>query len=78
MKKQLYVLVALLITATMVLTACGAPAKTAVPATAAPATEAPATGPVLIRWSIGIGTGADPAQVTIENEVAAGLQCVPG
>jgi multiple sugar transport system substrate-binding protein len=25
----------------------------------------------MIRWSIGIGTGADPAQVTIENEVAA-------
>jgi multiple sugar transport system substrate-binding protein len=82
MKKQLYVLVALLVAATMVLTACGAtptaapaPATaapaTAAPATAAPATEAPAGGPVLIRWSIGIGTGADPAQVTIENEVAA-------
>jgi multiple sugar transport system substrate-binding protein len=80
MKKQLYVLVALLIAATMILTACGTPATavppapaTAAPATAAPApaTEAPATGPVLIRWSIGIGTGADPGQVTIENEVAA-------
>jgi|WetSurMetagenome_2_1015567.scaffolds.fasta_scaffold26334_2 multiple sugar transport system substrate-binding protein len=70
MKKQLYVLVALLVAATMILTSCGAPkpAATAAPvATAAPA----ATGPVLIRWSIGIGTGADPAQVTIENEVAA-------
>ena len=69
MKKQLYVLVALLVAATMVLTACGtaAPATTAPVATAAPA----ATGPVLIRWSIGVGTGADPAQVTIENEVAA-------
>jgi multiple sugar transport system substrate-binding protein len=83
MKKQLYVLVALLVATTMILAACGAtptaaPATAApvtaapvVPATAAPATEAPATGPVLIRWSIGIGTGADPAQVTIENEVAA-------
>jgi multiple sugar transport system substrate-binding protein len=84
MKKQLYVLVALLVAASMVLAACGAtptaapatvaPATaapaTAAPATEAPATEAPATGPVLIRWSIGIGTGADPAQVTIENEVA--------
>ena len=69
MKKQLYILVALLVAATMVLTACGtaAPATTAPVATAAPA----ATGPVLIRWSIGVGTGADPAQVTIENEVAA-------
>jgi len=81
MKKQLYVLVAILIAATMILTACGtaattaapAPATaapaTAAPATAAPATEAPATGPVLIRWSIGVGTGADPAQVTVENSV---------
>ncbi|MGD0751660.1 MAG: ABC transporter substrate-binding protein [Anaerolineales bacterium] len=43
MKKQLYVLVALLVTATMVLTACGAAATTAAPATAAPATAAPAT-----------------------------------
>jgi multiple sugar transport system substrate-binding protein len=69
MKKQLYVLVALLVAATMVLTACGtaATATTAPVATAAPA----ATGPVLIRWSIGIGTGADPAQVTVENDVAA-------
>jgi len=49
MKKQLYVLVALLVAATMILTSCGAPkpAATAAPvATAAPA----ATGPVLIRW----------------------------
>ena len=62
MKKQLYVLVALLVAATMVLTACGTAtvAPTAAAATAAPA----ATGPVLIRWSIGVGTGADPAQVT--------------
>jgi multiple sugar transport system substrate-binding protein len=88
MKKQLYVLVALVIAATMVLTACGAAATTAAPATAAPATAAPATaapatmapaptatqppapaGKVLIRWTIGIGTGADPAQVPVENSV---------
>jgi multiple sugar transport system substrate-binding protein len=73
MKKQLYVLVALLAVFAMVLTACGnaATPTTAPVATAAPATAVPEpTGPVLIRWSIGIGTGADPAQVTIENEVA--------
>jgi len=81
MKKQLYVLVAVLVAATMLLAGCGPAATTAAPATAAPATaapateaptatEAPAAGPVLIRWSIGIGTGADPAQVTIENDVA--------
>jgi len=75
MKKQLFVLVALVLAATMILAACGTPAPAATTAattapTAAPATEAPANGPVLIRWSIGIGTGADPAQVTIENAVA--------
>jgi len=45
MKKQLYILVALVITATMLLTACGAAATTAAPATQAPApaTAAPAT-----------------------------------
>ena len=42
MKKQLYILVALLVTASMVLAACGA-TQTAAPATAAPVTAAPAT-----------------------------------
>ena len=43
MKKQLYVLAALLVAASMVLAACGAATPTAAPATAAPATAAPAT-----------------------------------
>lgn len=47
--------------------ATAAPA-TAAPATAAPATQAPA-GKILIRWSIGVGTGTDPSQVPIENSV---------
>ncbi|HEX9332897.1 MAG TPA: hypothetical protein VF896_13480, partial [Anaerolineales bacterium] len=42
-----------------------APAATVAPTVAAPA------GKVLIRWSIGAGTGADPAQIPIENEVVA-------
>jgi multiple sugar transport system substrate-binding protein len=62
--------------------ATAAPA-TAAPATAAPATAAPATaaptatqppvpaGKILIRWSIGIGTGSDPVQIPIENAVVA-------
>ena len=43
MKKQMYVIVALIMAATMLLTACGPAATTAAPATAAPATAAPAT-----------------------------------
>jgi len=82
MKKQLFVLAAIVLVASMVLAAC-TPATTVAPATQPPVkpTDAPvvptATQPVvvepgvkLIRWSIGVGTGADPAQVTIENEVA--------
>jgi multiple sugar transport system substrate-binding protein len=84
MKKQLFVLAAIVMAASMLLAACGpaattqapataAPATaapaTAAPATAAPATAAPVTSAVQIRWFIGIGTGADPAQVTIEQQV---------
>jgi multiple sugar transport system substrate-binding protein len=88
MKKQLYVLVAILVAATMILTACGTAATTVAPATVAPATVAPATvapataapvptataapvpsGKVLIRWTIGLGTGSDPVQVPVENSV---------
>ena len=72
MKKQLYFLLALLVAATMILTACGPAATTAAPATAAPATAAPVpAGKVLIRWYCCVGTGDQPQQMTIENQVAA-------
>jgi multiple sugar transport system substrate-binding protein len=51
MKKQIYVLMALLLTAGMILTACGGGG---------------AAGPVQIRWFVGLGTGTDPAQVEVE------------
>jgi multiple sugar transport system substrate-binding protein len=54
MKKKLYVLAALMIVASMILSACGG--------------GAPA-GPVKIRWFVGLGTGTDPAQVTVQEEV---------
>jgi multiple sugar transport system substrate-binding protein len=83
MKKQLFVLAALVLAASMFLAACGPAATTAapvVPGTAAPATAAPATAApvtavpgcaevVQLRWFIGVGTGADPAQVNIEQQV---------
>ena len=81
MKKILYVM-SLLIIASMVLAACGAPATEApaaateapVVATEAPvvATEAPAMAEkVQIRWFVGLGTGTNPEQVAIQDEVVA-------
>lgn len=79
MKKLMYVL-SLLIVATMVLAACGAPPPTAAPpvdeepaATQAPATEPAAVSGdrVQIRWFVGLGTGTDPNQVTVQEEVVS-------
>ena len=78
MKKLLYVL-SLLIIASMVLTACGAPAEepaaTEPAAPAEPAATEPAapasTDKVQIRWFVGLGTGTNPEQVDIQNEVVA-------
>ena len=70
MKKQLYVLAALFVAASMMLASCGAPAPTAAPATAAPATAAPApAGKVLVRWFCCVGTGDNQVQVPIETAV---------
>jgi multiple sugar transport system substrate-binding protein len=79
----MYVL-SLLIIASMVLAACGAPAATEAPpatdapatdeapATEAPAEEAPSTGDrVQIRWFVGLGTGTNPEQVEVQEEVVA-------
>ena len=54
MKKRLYILAALMIVASMILSACGG---------GAPAEK------VKIRWFVGLGTGTDPAQVTVQEEV---------
>jgi len=87
MKKLLYVLSVLVIGSMLIAACAPAPtqapatqAATQAPATQA-ATEAPAAtvaptveapaGKVLIRWSIGAGTGANPEQIPIENEVVA-------
>ncbi len=77
MKKTLFVLAGVLVVASMLLAACGpqAPATEA-PATEAPATEPPATEPpaaekVQIRWFVGLGTGTNPDQVAVQEEVVA-------
>ena len=65
MKKQLYVIAALLLAATMVLTACGPAATTAAPATQAPATQAPATqAPATATMAATVAPTATAAPVT--------------
>lgn len=86
MKKLLYVL-SLLLIASMALAACGGgapapeepaePAATEAPAEEPAATEAPAEEPassgdkVQIRWFVGLGTGTNPEQVEVQEEVVA-------
>jgi multiple sugar transport system substrate-binding protein len=78
MKKFLFVLTALII-ASMVLAACGTPpapeepAEPAAPeATEAPAPVEPAPGEkTQVRWFVGLGTGTNPEQVAIQEEVVA-------
>jgi multiple sugar transport system substrate-binding protein len=55
MKKSLYVLFALLIVASMVLTACGGAAQ--------PAEK------IKVRWFVGLGTGTNAEQVAVQEEV---------
>ncbi|HKZ69105.1 MAG TPA: extracellular solute-binding protein [Anaerolineales bacterium] len=80
MRKSIFTLLSLLVVASFVLVACGTPAATtqAPAATSAPAaTEAPAptdvpvAGKVQIRWFVGLGTGTDPLQVAVQEEVVA-------
>jgi multiple sugar transport system substrate-binding protein len=107
MKKQLTVIIALLMVASMLLASCGTP-KTAepAPATSAPATSAPAadatatpetvaqatevpatpdvpptptpypvakcqSGKTCVRVFVGLGGGTSPAEITVEESVAA-------
>lgn len=70
MKKHLYVLTALIVLASMVLAACGGTATPAPGGDVGP-TQPPAEGKIQIRWFVGLGTGTDPAQVAVQEEVVA-------
>jgi len=74
MKKQLVFFVSMLAAASMLGTACGKAATSARPAaeiqTPKTLPSKPAdSSPVPIRWSVGMGDGSEPAQVSIENAV---------
>lgn len=83
MKKNLLVLLSLLVIASMMLAACATPAAEEpaaeepaateeAAATEEPAAEEPASGEkVQIRWFVGLGTGTNPEQVAIQEEVVA-------
>ena len=80
--KKLSVIAMLLVIASLILAACAPAATPAAPAEepaapaaeepAAPAAEEPAmSDKVQIRWFVGLGTGTDPAQVAVQEEVVA-------
>jgi multiple sugar transport system substrate-binding protein len=72
--KKLFYLLSVLIIASMILTACGGttPAGDTGGDTGAASSEAPAMGEkVQIRWFVGLGTGTDPNQITVQEQVVS-------
>jgi multiple sugar transport system substrate-binding protein len=65
MKKQLYLVIALVMALSMVLAACGTPVAPGTPGSD-PATAVPVTP---VRWFVGLGTGTDPGQIDLEQQV---------
>jgi len=72
MKKHLQVLLGLLVVSSLLLVACGGTpaANTAAPGEATTAPEEP-SGPVEVRWFVGLGAGAQPEQLAGQEEVVA-------
>jgi multiple sugar transport system substrate-binding protein len=73
-KNSFFLFLPVLAAASMLLTACGSAATSASPAPAIQTpttlpTKPPVSSPIQIRWSVGMGDGSDPAQVSIENDV---------
>lgn len=78
-RKPFYILLALLVAASMLLTACGGAAPTEAPAVdepsveepavEEPAVEEPAAEKVRIRWFIGLGTGSNPEHLAGQEAV---------
>ena len=79
MKSKLWILLTLLVAASMILTACGGKSTPAAPAESggesqesSGANEAPAAenGPVKITIFVGFGTGTEPEQIDLHNQLA--------
>ena len=71
MRKSILFFASLLVTLSLLLSACG-PAATPVDEPVVEPTEAPVVEdaePVEIRWFVGLGTGSDPEQVPLEEAV---------
>lgn len=70
MKKQA-ILTGLAALTLLALAACAPAPGTEEPATPLPETEAPPEGKTQIRWFVGLGTGTDPQQQEVQNQVVA-------
>ncbi len=72
MKKHLYILTALIVLASVVMAACQPAVATEGPGGEPAATQPPAAeGKTQIRWFVGLGTGTNPEQVAVQEEVVA-------
>jgi multiple sugar transport system substrate-binding protein len=76
--RKLMLVLSILVVASMLLAACTTPAPatqvatdSATEAATDAATAAPASGKIQVRWFVGLGTGTQPDQITVQEEVTA-------
>lgn len=71
MKKHANLMSGLAALTVLALAACAPAPTTEEPSTQAPETEAPPTEKTQIRWFVGLGTGTDPEQQPVQEQVVA-------